>query len=358
MARDPSKTENATPKRLKKARNDGNVAKSQELSKTVSILSGLIILTMWLGYIGHSLQQLFRHFMTKGVDYTLNEHTVAELGMSLAMTLAKMMLPVLLFIALCAYVALRLQVGKLWTTKVFKPKWGKFNPIKGLQRMLLSKETFIRLFKSMALAVVIGIAPIMAIKAEMVLFPTLYYMDAAGIVAYILALGRKVVLYALWPMVIIAVIDLFYSRWSYKENLKMTKDEVKDERKQAEGDPKIRAAQRKKMMEMSMARMMQQVPKADVVITNPTHIAVALRYNAMEAPAPVVVAMGANQLAERIKKIARENNVPVRENKPLARALYKQTEVGDMIPAELFQAVAIILAQIWKTKNTGRTITP
>jgi flagellar biosynthetic protein FlhB len=165
-------------------------------------------------------------------------------------------------------------------------------------------------------------------------------------------------LYALIPMLIIAAADLWYTRWDYKENIKMTKSEVKDERKQMEGDEQIKSKIRQKMMKMSVRRMMQQVPKADVIITNPTHIAVALRYNAGEAPAPVVVAMGADRVAERIKDIARQNRVPIRENATLARALYKQTEVGDMIPAELFQAVAIILAQIWKTRKPATTATP
>ena len=156
-------------------------------------------------------------------------------------------------------------------------------------------------------------------------------------------------------MIAIAAADWWYTRWDYQENLKMTKDEVKDERKQQEGDPVVKGQIRQKMMKMSARRMMQQVPKADVVITNPTHIAVALRYNAAEAPAPIVVAMGVDRVAEKIKEVAREHRIPIRENKALARALYKQTEVGDVIPADLFQAVAIVLAQIWKTRPPKQT---
>jgi flagellar biosynthetic protein FlhB len=158
-------------------------------------------------------------------------------------------------------------------------------------------------------------------------------------------------LYALIPMLILAFIDLKYTRWDYTENLKMTKDEVKDELKQAEGDPKVKAAVRQKMMQMSRRRMLQDVPKADVVITNPTHYAVALLYNRMEAPAPVVVAKGVDRLAEKIKEVARANQVPIRENKALARALYSQVEIGEMIPEELYKATAAILAQVWKIKG-------
>ena len=183
-------------------------------------------------------------------------------------------------------------------------------------------------------------------------------MDAAGVTAYMLNTAFKVVIYALVPMIIIAVADLVYQRWEYAENLKMSKDEVKDEHKQMEGDQFIKGKMRQKMLQMSARRMMQQVPKADVVITNPTHLAIALRYNAMEAPAPIVLAKGSDRVAEKIKEIAREHRIPIRENKPLARALYKQTDIGDMIPTELFQAVAIILAQIWKAKNPGASNQP
>lgn len=360
MARDPSKTEQATPKRIKKARGEGNVAKSQEVSKTVSVLAGLIVLTFWLSFINREMQELFRHFLGEADAYVgmLNAVTVQELGVRLAVVLAKMLLPVMFFIFFLVALVLRLQVGKLWTGKVFKPKLNRFNPISGIKRMMFSVDTFVRLGKSLALALCIGIAPLLALKQELPFLPELYYSDAAGIAGYMVSMGATMVKYALVPMLIIAVMDFAYTRWKYAEDLKMTKSEVKDERRQAEGDPLVRSKQRQKMMKMMMRRMMQDVPKADVVITNPTHIAVALRYDAVDAPAPVVLAKGADRVAERIREIARENNVPIRENKPLARALYKQTEVGDMIPPELFQAVAVLLAQIWKAKRPARTLQP
>ncbi|MCL1939325.1 MAG: flagellar biosynthesis protein FlhB [Desulfovibrionaceae bacterium] len=358
MASDPSKTENATPKRIKKARDEGNVPKSQEMPKAISVLAGLFILTMWIGFMGNEIMRLMRHYFTHWPTEDFNDALFAQMRLELSLSLAKMVLPVLFTVGLFIFVLLRVQVGKLWTTKVFKPKLSKFNPLSGLKRMFLSSQTFIRLGKSLLLALCIGVAPTIVIKNEMQHFPDLYYMDAAGIAIYILKLAAKVALYAFWPMLVISLIDLWYTRWKYKEDLKMSKDEVKDERKQMEGDERVKAQMKQKMLKMSAQRMFAQVPKADVVITNPTHIAVALKYDASEAPAPVVVAMGVDRVAERIKEIARENKVPIRENKPLAQALYKQTEVGDMIPAELFQAVALILAQIWKTRNPGRTTKP
>ena len=361
MAKDPSRTEDATPRRVKKARDEGNVWKSQEITKTLAIVGGLVGLSLWIGYIGTNLGHIIRHFMgTAILTFKAEPNDVMALCLFVTVELAKMILPVILFIGFIVFVALRVQVGKLWTTKVFKPKLSKFNPFNGIKRMLFSMDTFVRMAKSVLQALFIGIAPWMVIKGEMASFPMLYDTDAAGLMWYMLTLGFKVTMWALVPMVALMLFDFFYSRWQYTENLKMTKDEVKDERRQMEGDPQIKSKQRQKMMQMSARRMMQEVPKADVIITNPTHIAIAIRYNALEAPAPIILAKGADRIAEKIKEIAREHNIPIRENKPLARALYKQVEIGDMIPEEFYQAVAAILAQIWKTRPRpqGQTIVP
>ncbi len=351
---DPSKTEQATPKRRKKARDKGNVAKSQELGKVVSILAGMYGLYAWIGVIYDSLNKIMVRFLRDSMQFTATPESVYDIFKWLSTELARMLIPLLFFIGFLAYLNMRVQVGKLWTTEVFKFKWSRFNIISGLKRLFISTQTLIRLGKSILQAVVIGFAPYLVIKSEMANFLPLYYTDAAGLSVYLLETGHKMVLYALVPMTIIALADLWYTRWDYEENLKMTKHEIKDERKQAEGDPKVKAEQRKKMMQVMMRRMMQDVPKADVVITNPTHFAVALRYDAMEAPAPRVLAKGADHLAEKIKEIAREHGIPLRENVPLARALYKSVEVGDMIPEDLYKAVASILASLHKFKGKQR----
>jgi len=348
--KDPSRTEKATPKRVNKARKDGNVAKSQELTKLVSILAGLFVLSFWIPYISHEMLRVYKYFMTESMTFDLNEANLGAMASWLFLVMAKILLPVVLVVAFATAVSLRMQVGHLWAPKVFKFKFKAFNLVAGLKRMFFSSQALVRLLKSLAQAIVIGFAPYLVIKGQMDVFLTLYDRDAAGVAIYILEMGYKIVMYALMPMIAIAAFDVWYTRREYQENLKMTKDEVKDERKQAEGDPMIKSKMRQKMMATVMKRMMQNVPKADVVITNPTHIAVALMYKPEEFPAPIVVAMGADRVAEKIKEIARENHVPVKENKPLARALYKQVEVGDMIPPELFQAVASILAQIWQTR--------
>ncbi|MCG8530559.1 MAG: flagellar biosynthesis protein FlhB [Desulfovibrionales bacterium] len=347
---DPSKTERATPKKREKTREEGNVAKSQEVPKAASTLAGIVILYAWMGTINERIQTIMQtcYSFDSSLDFTAK--TALNIINSLAYDLGVMLLPVFLFLFFWTGLAVRVQVGHLWSPKVFKPKLERFNPIKGMKNMFLSMQTLVRLIKSMAFAAVIGIAPYLVITDEMDNFILLYNATPAGIAEYLLALVFKVSLYAVIAMIFIAMADYLYTRWDYEENIKMSKDEVKDEHKQAEGDPKVKQQQRQKMMQMSQKRMMQDVPKADVVITNPTHISVALRYDAQEAPAPIVVAMGADHLAKKIRELAREHNIPMRENVPLARALYKAVEVGDQIPEELYKAVASILASLNKFK--------
>lgn len=348
---DPSKTESATPKRVSKQRNEGNVAKSQELPKFMSLVAGLVGLSSWMGVMAEEIKNIFRFFLKHAHEFVVTSESVYDLSISVSTSIAKIVMPLLCFLALVAFLTQRLQVGKLWTTKVFAFKWDRFNIIKAIKQMFFSPQTFIRLFKSALLAVVVGLVPFMIIKKEFVNFLAMYYATPEGVAIYMLKTGFYMVAYTLIPMAVIAAVDLWHTRFAYNENLKMSKQEVKDEQKQAEGDPVIKQQQRQKMMEQMAKRMLQDVPKADVVITNPTHIAVALRYDVLEAPAPIVLAIGADHLAEKIKAVAREHNVPIRENVPLARALYKAVDVGDMIPQELFKATASILASIWRMKG-------
>ncbi len=352
MARDPSKTEQATPKRRNKARNEGNVPKSQELSKPLVVLAGLIALRLAIEHIHLHMQEVMRYFLKLELTTELTPTFVVNTFAFCAKELGLIVLPIMFAISLIAFSNMRLQVGSLWTTKVFQFKL-KLNVFAGLQRMIASPQAGLRLVKSILQALVIGTTSYIILKKKLPEMHTLYFMNADAISIYILELAYDLTKYALIPMLLIGIADLIYTRWDYEENLKMTKDEVKDEHKQAEGDPIIKQQQRQKMMAAMQKRMMQQVPEADVVITNPTHLAIALKYDPLKAPAPIVLAKGAGHVAEKIKKIARENRVPVRENKPLARALYKIVEVGDIIPEEMFQAVATILAEVYGLR--GRT---
>lgn len=347
---DPSRTEEATPKRIRKQRDEGNVPKSQELGKTVSLVGGLIALYLWIGPMTSEIKRIFEHFLTLSSEFVPDPQNIYDLAVELTFDICLIIMPILVFLAFLSFLAQRIQVGKLWTTKVFKPKLQRFNIIKGLKQMMFSPQTVLRTIKSLLFSIILALIPGHLIYKEYENFLPMYYATPEGVATYMLEMGLQLVCYALVPMIAIAAFDVWQSRYAYKEGMKMTKDEVKDERKQAEGDPIIKSQQKQKMMQMMMKRMLQDVPKADVVVTNPTHLAIALRYDAQEAPAPVVVAKGADHLAEKIKTIARENNVPVRENVPLARALYKAVDVGDMVPEELYRAVAAVLASIWRLR--------
>lgn len=351
---DPNRTEKATPKRIKKARDEGSVAKSQELSKTLVVLVGLVMLWIYISFIGDELMKLMSWFFKTSFTFNPTKQDIYRVFVMVSVRIAVMVLPVLLVIGTVAFITTRIQVGSLWTTKVFKPKLGKmFNIVSGLKKLMFSTQSLVRLVRTMGQAAAIAIAPYLVLKSEMNNLLPLFYQDVFGLTAYMLVTAGKMVIYALVPMLIIAAADTWYSHWDYHEQMKMTKDEVKDERKQIEGDPKVKMKQKEKMFQFMAMRMMQAVPKADVVITNPTHIAVALRYDPAESPAPVVLAKGKNKLAEKIKEIAREHSIPLRENKPLAWALYESVEIGETIPEELFQAVASILAQLAKFKPRG-----
>ena len=352
---DPNRTEDATPKRRQKARDEGNVAKGEELPKVVSILVGLITLHILIGFMGSHLTSVFVWIFGPALKMEMNPDNIHFVFTFCLRKIALIIIPIMLILAFFAFLTQRLQVGKLWTTKVFQPKLAqKLNIFSGIQKVMISTQTVVKLVKSVLQAIAIGIAPYLVLKSEMHNFLPLFYQNVEGIVAYILSTASTMVIYALVPMLIIALADLFYQRWDYEENLKMTQDEVKDEKKQAEGDPEVKQEQRQKMMGQMQQRMLDDVPKADVVITNPTHYAVALRYDPTESPAPMLIAKGLDHLAEKIKEIARENKVPVKENKPLAQALYKSVEVGEPIPEEMYQAVASILAQLYKYKRQNQ----
>ncbi len=351
--KDPSKTEKATPKRRKKAREEGNVPKSQELSKSVLLIGGLLALYITIGLYYQQMTMLMQWFFGPGIEMKFTQGTVYSLLLYVSKALALMLVPTMLFLAFVAYIVMRLQVGKLWSSKVLKPKFKFLNLLSGIKRIFFDIKTLIRLLKSVGMAAAVAVAPYIVLKSEVPKLIPLFYQPPEAIAVHMLTVGAKMAIFALIPLALIGIADLIYTRWDYEENLKMSKDEVKDERKQAEGDPKVKGEQKQKMLAFSQQRMMQKVPEADVVITNPTHLALALKYNPTEAPAPLVLAKGAGRVAERIKEIARENSIPIRENKPLARALYKSVEVGDMIPEEMFQAVAAILAQIYNIKNRG-----
>ena len=276
--------------------------------------------------------------------------TASTLSIMVLKNVLSIILPFMLAIVTAGIVSNIMQFGFLFSPEAFSPKLSKFNPISGIKK-LFSLRSFIELVKSLIKITFVGGIAYLTIKTELKTIPTLMQMDVKDIISFIGITSFKICLYVSMALIILAVLDFAYQKYEHIKNLKMTKQEVKDENKQTEGDPQIKARIRSIQIEMSRRRMMESVPEADVVITNPTHLAIALKFDSEKMIAPKIVAKGAGKIAERIREIADENYVPIVENKLLAQTLFKITEIGDYIPAELYQAVAEVLAYVYRLKG-------
>jgi flagellar biosynthetic protein FlhB len=218
-------------------------------------------------------------------------------------------------------------------------------------KKFVSLKSMVELVKSMFKIVIVGGVAYVIVEKEMHYFPSLMQQSVVDILLFIASVTFKIFFFVCLVLIFLAALDYVYQRWQHEKSLKMTKQEVKDERKQTEGDPKIKARIRSIQLEMAQRRMMEAIPEADVVITNPTHLALAIKFDAKEMIAPTVLAKGSGFIAERIKEVAREHNVPIVEDKPLAQAMFKLVEIGDFIPIELYRAVAEVLAYVYRLKG-------
>lgn len=347
------KTEAATPKKLSEARKEGQVAKSMDLVTGFMLLGMFLGLKIFIGYIGRGFLGDFKKYYGSieeivNEEFTLNtSHTLFRDGIVEILLIS---LPLILIAVVFAFGFNVAQVKWMVTAKPLKPKFSKFNPISGFKRMF-SKDKIMELLKSIAKITVLAYVVYDTLKDKyMLLFDFYFYSLPVAVVtigSIIINLGIKI---SFW-FLIIALIDYFYQKHKFSEDMKMTKQEIKDEYKNAEGDPQIKGKIKARMREASQRRMMQALPEADVVITNPTHLAVALKYDKESSSAPVVIAKGADYLAEKIKEVAREHEIEIVENKPLARMLYYNVDIDQEIPPELYQAVAEILAYVYGLKG-------
>lgn len=350
------KTEQPTSKKLDDARKDGQVAKSKEIANAASIMAMFILIRVYIGRLGTGLMGIFETiYMHMGEVSTQYEGNVPIISIlfTLRQAMYRLLLLILPFFIVSfavAFVSDVVQVKWRPTTKPLQPKFNKLNPINGFKR-IFSLNSLVELIKSLAKLLLIGFMVYSYLKGQIDQIFLLYDMSinqAIGLLGEIVVdLGIRIAA----VYVIIAALDYAYQKWKHIEDLKMTKQEVKDEYKNQEGDPQIKGKQRQRMREASMRRMMQELPQADVVITNPTHYAVAIRYRRDTEDAPVVIAKGADYLAQRIKETARENDIYIMEDKPLARMLYANVEIGQQIPPELYEAVANVLAFVYQMQG-------
>ncbi|WP_022773907.1 flagellar biosynthesis protein FlhB [Butyrivibrio sp. AE2015] len=350
------KTEQPTAKKLDDARKEGQVAKSQEVATAFSLLALFIILRFVYGFMGEIFSNTFQYVynsipnVARTYDGYLPVAYISSLVIHAMLTLLLLCAPFFIVGFSVALICDFVQVGFKPTTKPLQPKLSKLNPISGMKKIFSTRKVF-ELAKSI---LKLGIMAIVIIsffsgrKESLFLLYDIPLKQAIGLMGnLIIDLGLRIAA----AYMLIAFADLIYQRRKFNKDMMMTKQEVKDEFKNSEGNPEVKGAQKRRMMQASQRRMMQNLPKADVVITNPTHYAVAIKYDATEADAPMVVAKGADYLAQRIKDIARENDVEIVENKPLARMLYANVEVGELVPPELYKAVAEVLAYVYHLKG-------
>lgn len=344
------KTEAATPHRLEKAREEGQIPRSRELTSVLMLVAGLSIL--WIG--GGSLAQKVGSLLAQGLNF--NHSVVSDTSQMLRLISTLLvqavfaLLPMMAGLVLVAIAAPMLLGGVVISGKAIKVDFGKMNPLKGLAK-LVSAQTAAELLKSVLKAILVGIVTWLNIRhhwPDMLRLMSESPYTALASSLNMIALSCMLVVFGLSPMV---GFDVFWQLYSYFKGLRMTRQDIRDEYKQQEGDPHVKGRIRQQMRAAARRRMMADVPKADVIVTNPTHYSVALQYDERKMSAPKVVAKGAGEIALRIRELGKEHRIPVLEAPPLARALYRHSEIGQHIPGTLYAAVAEVLAWVWQLRR-------
>jgi len=326
------KTEQPTPKKVADARKKGTVAQSREIPSAIILLTSLGFFFFSGSWMFSSMSEFMGGTFRNIGSFRIHDiATASTLSIIILKNVLSIILPFMLAVVVAGIVANIVQIGFLFSPEPFSPKLSKFNPVKGIKK-LFSLKSFVELVKSLIKITFVGGIAYLTITTELKTIPTLMQMDIKDIISFIGITSFKICLYVSVALIIMAVLDYAYQKYEHTKSLKMTKQEVKDENKQTEGDPRVKARIRSIQIEMSRRRMMESVPEADVVITNPTHLAIALKFDSEKMIAPKIVAKGAGKIAERIREIAGENHVPIVENKLLARTLFKIAEMVIIFP--------------------------
>ena len=345
------KTEQPTPKRRKEAREKGQVAKSMEVGSVCVLMGALGVFFFCGAWMFMEMRNTMSSFL--GGMGSIRIDTIGSshyFMLSLFKRIIFILLPLFTTVIVMGLASNILQVGPLISLKPLSPKFSKLNPLSGIKR-LVSLRSLVELIKSMIKISVIATVVYLTLRSEIKNIPSMMQLDVIDIISFIGISSLKISFYACMVFALIAILDFVFQKFEHEKDLKMTKQEVKEEAKQSEGDPKVKQRIKRAQMEMVRLRMLNTVPEATVIITNPTHFAIAVKFDFGQMPAPMVLAKGAGVLAARIKELAKENNVPIVENKPLAQLLFKTVDIGTYIPVELYQAVAEILAYIYRIQG-------
>jgi flagellar biosynthetic protein FlhB len=348
--KDQERTEQASPKRREEARNKGQVAKSPEVASAAILLACTIFFYFGSGGMVERLMDLTSWTLRQSGTTVVSLNTINALIWGWTWKLFLVMAPLLLTVVIAGLLANYIQIGFIFSTETLAPKFEKIDPIKGFQR-LFALRSLVELVKSLLKMAIVTVVVWFTLKDELQNMIPLMDESLGAILLYTGRISFKILITTCWILIVLAILDYLYQRWEFEKGLRMSHQEVKDEYKQTEGNPVIKSRIRRIQREAARKRMMANVPKADVVITNPTHLAVAIRYDPEKMYAPTVVAKGAGFVAESIREIAAAHGVPVIENKPVAQLLYKTIDVDQAIPEDLYRAVAEILAYVYGLKE-------
>ncbi|WP_020615270.1 flagellar biosynthesis protein FlhB [Paenibacillus daejeonensis] len=347
------KTEKATPKKKQESRKKGQVAKSMEIPAALILLLTVLSFVMLGGYYKERLLGMVGNVLENQLTMQITPQNVMPLFSGLILNGLVLLAPLFLIVIVIALAGNFAQIGFLLTGDPLKMKFSKINPIEGFKK-IFSMRSVVEFLKSVLKMTIIGVLVYTTLWGELENILRLSQVSVDAIFAFAASLTLSLGLKIGGMLVALAILDYIYQRYDFEKSLRMSKQDIKDEYKKTEGNPIIKGRIREKQRRMAMQRMMQEVPKADVIITNPTHFAIALKYDSGDMEAPVVIAKGMDFVAQRIKEVAREHGIVTMENKPLARALYHRTEIGDAVPADLFQAVAEVLAYVYKLKRKSK----
>jgi flagellar biosynthetic protein FlhB len=343
------KTEQPTSKKLSDARQKGNVAQSREIPSVMILSGGMGVLFFGGSWMLGRLTDVMRAMYQRAGTVSMVSETMHSLFWEIFLNCIVVLIPLMLVVTAAGIIGNVAQFGFLITGEKLSPNWAKLNPISGIKK-LFSLRSLVELVKSIVKLMIIGVIAYIVINRHLGQIPGLMQLSVGQILRFIGEVSFQMGLYTCMVLFLMAALDFAYTKWQHHQDLKMTKQEVKDEYKQREGDPSVKARIRSVQREMARRRMMEAVPEATVVITNPTHLAIALKYED-GMPAPSVVAKGSGFVAQKIKSIASAHAIPLVENKPLARTIFKSTDIGDFIPADLYRAVAEILAYVYRLKG-------
>jgi flagellar biosynthetic protein FlhB len=345
-----SKTEEPTEKKRGDAFEKGRTASSKEVNATIVLFVAACLLYATGGYMRRNMSEMMAVSFSTASEFELTVASIRPLAIHYISLMGVTLAPLGIAIMLAGIISSIAQNGGLiLSAEPIMPKFNKLNPIKGFGRFF-SRQAAMELFKSLFKIAIVGTTCYQVVKSEWTNIPALADQSIEQILIFVAWVAIKLIMFTLLIMLVMAIADFIFQKHIFEESLKMSKQEVKDERKNTDGNPITKQRIRTAQMNMARKRMMSDVPKAEVVITNPTHLAIAIAYDRGEMEAPIIVAKGAGLIAEKIKAVAKENDIPVVEDKPLARILFKTIDIGRAIPEELYKAIAEILAYVYKLK--------